>query len=122
MSSTGGAFWVRGTLDAFRLGMMASLRSGMTLDLFCDLLALAVAEESVGLFLLFPLAACSFPDECPLADAFVLPLPLPLIFPLVEAVVTLTLAAGMLSLADAMKAFSGKGPSTLLIGTVLQYN
>jgi hypothetical protein len=78
----------------------------VVLALLCDLLALAAVESCVGLFLLFSLfvvpAPC-FDAAFALADAFVLPLPLPLIFSLVEEVVTLTLSCGMVSIATAAK-------------------
>jgi hypothetical protein len=48
--------------------------------------------------------------------ALLLPLPLPLKLPLVDDVVTLSLAAEMVSLAAATNAFSGSGPTNLLIG------
>jgi hypothetical protein len=63
------------------------------------------------------LSSGALPFNFSLVDA-PLPLPLPLKFPLVDAVVTLTLASGIVSLAAATKAFSGKGPSTLFSGTL----
>jgi hypothetical protein len=48
--------------------------------------------------------------------ALLLPLPLPLRLPLVDAVVNLSLAAGMVSLAAATNAFYGSDPSNQIIG------
>jgi hypothetical protein len=74
-------------------------------------------DQTCCLFFPFPLPLLLLPCRCTdLAAALPLPLP-PLKLPLVDALVTLCLAGGMLSLAAATKAFSGKGPRNLLIGT-----
>ena len=106
----------------------------MLYDPLLDVLALAVGyasgtcvvplvESSPDLFLLFLRPLLLFPCSAATSDlagslsGLVLTLPLPLKVPLDEAVVTLALGWGMLSLAATTKALSGKGPSTLSIGT-----